>query len=118
MKQVTYELDWLTVVGAIVGSQKVDNGFWQVNLITEAATLGIPPFIEGAANLILPGHIVRVRGFQLKKVPNLDPSSVEVKNGLIVEVGFDSYRNQDRPIEGGSSPGENSGLSGETDSEC
>ena len=87
MKQVTYNIDWMTIAGALIATHDVEDGFWQLNIRTESVTGIMPAPLDGANPMTLPGHMVRITGFQLTKVPTLEFMSYQVKDGQIVEVG-------------------------------
>lgn len=105
MKQVTYNIDWLTLAGALKASQDIEDGFWQLSINTESVTTLLPALADGAVQMVLPGHAVRILGFQLTKAPHLGFMCFQVENGLITEVGFDLNRNQNGPIESGEGVG-------------
>ena len=87
MKQVTYNIDWMTVAGALIATHDVEDGFWQLNIRTESITALLAAPTDGAIKMVMPGHMVRIIGFQLTKVPSLEFMSYQVKDGQIVEVG-------------------------------
>lgn len=112
MKQITYNIDWLTIAGSIIATHDVEDGFWQLNIRTESMTGLMPIPVDGAFDAILPGHMVRITGFQLTKVPTLEFMSYEVKNGQIVEVGNGFNTDNSGPEQSSSPVGENSGHVG------
>lgn len=87
MKQVTYNIDWMTIAGALIATHDVEDGFWQLNIRTESLTGLMPTPTDGAVPMVLPGHMVRITGLQLTNVPSLEFMSYQVKDGKIVEVG-------------------------------
>jgi hypothetical protein len=109
VKQIAYDFDLMTLVGALVACEEIEDGFWEVNLNTECVTMGFPGVVPAAEQTFLPGHLIRVKGVRLLRVFQLSNMSIEVKNGLITEVGFALNTYQRRPEEGGGGSGENSG---------
>jgi hypothetical protein len=112
MKQITYDFDWMTIAGALVGSLRtsggVEDGFWQICVITESLTAEIAAPAPEATQQVLPGHLVRIKGIRLQRVSNLGPMCIQVSNGLITEVGIGSNTNHSRSLQSSKSPGENS----------
>ncbi len=114
MKQISYDFDWISIAGALIGfmreSGDLEDGYWQININTECVTLPFPAPAVGARETVLPGHVVRITGLQLRKVPNLGFMCVEVRNGLIVEIGDGSNTNQRGSEKSSGSFGEDSEL--------
>lgn len=114
MKQVTYNIDWLTLAGALIAAHDVEDGFWQLTIRTESLTGLMPTPTDGAIPMVLPGHMTRITGLQLTKVPSLEFMSYQVKNGQIVEIGNGLNSNNSGSDSGGEGSGENSPDSGES----
>lgn len=108
MKQITHDFGWHALAWALVAEENVEDGFWQINIITETLTTVFPPPGEGALDMILPGQLTRVRGVQFRKVPEMGFMCVEVRDGQIVRDGFAFNTDQRGPEESGGSPGEDS----------
>lgn len=113
MKQITYEQDWMFVARAMVAYQNVEDGFWQLNVMTECVTAPVPTPVAGARAETLPGHIVRITGIQLRQVPALGFMCFEVKNGRVLTTVEVTNNGADRdtggPQESGGATGTDSG---------
>lgn len=112
MKSITYDFDWWHIFTGLVDLYGLEDGFWQVTMNTECVTIPFPAPVVGAREAILPGHLVRITGLQLKKVPNLGFMCFEVEGGGVIN-GFDT--NQRGPKESSGIIGENSGSAPDGD---
>lgn len=113
MKQVSYNFDWNALAQALVTRAAyfygIDDGFWQIGLTTESVTSSFPAPVDGAVKMVLPGHLIRITGIQLTKVPKLGFMCVEVSAGKVIDVNTTSNTNQHGPEAGSGPTGENSG---------
>jgi hypothetical protein len=118
MKQISYDFDWMTLAGAMVGFMKesggVEDGIWEINLRTESLTGHLSQPTSAADPRVLPGHLVRIIGIYLLRVFDLGPMCIKVENGLITEVWNGINRDNSRPEQSSESIGANSGSSGKS----
>lgn len=112
MKQVSYNFDWSVIAAALVERAKafygIEDGYWQIGLTTESVTSFFPAPVDGAIKMVLPGHLIRITGMQLTKVPNLGSMCVKVENGFVTDVDTTTNTNQHGSQESSGSAGKDS----------
>jgi hypothetical protein len=110
VKQINYNFNIQKLIKALVNDLvDIEDGHWEMALQTENVTVYLPAFVDGMRTGTLPSHVTRLLGVQLIRRDFPSEITVPVKDGIVLEIlnGIDS--NNNRPIESGTSIGENSG---------
>jgi hypothetical protein len=109
MRHITYDYDWKAIARAMVTYFGIEDGYWQINMTTESISMPLPQPVDNAHPDILPGHMVRITGIQLRKVPEMGIMCIQVRGGYVIEEKDAIDTDQRGPQESGGSIGEDSG---------
>lgn len=113
MKQVTYDFSIQQITRALVSQcPDIDEGSYKWALETESISASVPRVFLEQREGTFPGHIVRITGLKIIKLPTngipaqKDDAFFIIKNGAILFYGDD--RTSSGSVEADQSPGENS----------
>jgi hypothetical protein len=85
----------------------VEDGYWQLGLLTESVTAHYGQMFREQRLEVFPGHLVRILGLRLVKVPEMGPLTIEIRDGMVCPVKGDFFDGIDRdssgPVESGQS---------------
>lgn len=111
MKQVSYEFNMRQITLLFIGGcPDIEDGSYRWILDTESVTSAIPRVFVEQRPETLPGHIVRIVGAKVVRVPEGIPAQKDdtfftIKNGEVIFYGDD--RTTSGPIQVDEGSGEN-----------
>lgn len=120
MREVTYRYTIQQITAALINTEELEDGFWELNFALEVVPGTIPKIAEG--NMMdgsFPGMITRITGAQLVRHLEPTPNCLQIKNGIImpqIEEPNGIHRDNSGSVPSGVSPGENSGSTGKNSS--